>query len=56
MDKGGSGPPPPKSSFAMYNGAQYPGPPHRAGYGQQVGTNNSKLLQQYHCTVLCDLC
>ncbi|CAB4008055.1 Hypothetical predicted protein [Paramuricea clavata] len=36
MDKGGSGPPPPKSSFALYNGAPYPGPPPRSGYGPQI--------------------
>ena len=34
MDKGGPGPPPPKSSFGMYNGAPYPGPPQRSAYGQ----------------------
>lgn len=42
MHKGGTGPPPPKSSFGMYNGAPYPGPPHRSGYGQQVGHCLSK--------------
>lgn len=43
MDKGGSGAPPPKSSFAMYNGApQNPDPPHRSGYGvPHVGVHNS---------------
>ena len=41
MDKGGPGPPPPKPAFGMYNGAPYPGPPQRSGYGQVMSNCTS---------------